>query len=166
MMNKFIILDKTIGVNGPSISLGVPFSIFGIAISMHGIAKQNEDVIWIGISCLLLASYLILSLNCISINKFTGEIFLYREYFISKHGKKHQLCDYDSVRIYLKMENARHGRYNWNKTQLKTYSVVLLSKSGKKLILKESGNLSNSKKFQQHISLQTGVELKEGIFRD
>jgi hypothetical protein len=53
----------------------------------------------------------------------------------------------------------RNYKRKWNATQFKTFTVILVSKSGKKLILKESGDLDSARKLQAVIAAKSGLKL-------
>lgn len=164
--DTFTILDKSLGANGPSMGLGVTCMMFGIATTLIGFGMLEIIAILVGLFLLLLAVYLILSIDCIAIDKFQNQLYLYKDYFFTTAGKEISLIEYESVCIYFQIDRPRNSRRNWNTTQLKTFTVILLSKNGQKLILKELGDINLAKKLQYVVASQTGLKLIKDPIRE
>lgn len=164
--NGFEILDKSIGANGPSMGLGVTCMMFGIATTLIGFGMLEIIAILVGLFLLLLSVYLILSIDCIGLNKFQNQLRLYKDYLFTTVGKEFSLSEYESVCIYFQIDRPRNSRRKWNTTQLKTFTVILLSKTGQKLILKELGDLNSAKKLQYVVASQIGLKLIKDPIRE
>ena len=81
--NTFQILNKTIGANGPSMGLGVPTMMIGIVTVLVGLANMEFLAILSGILILFVATYLILSIDCIAIDKAQNKLYLYKDYYLT-----------------------------------------------------------------------------------
>ncbi|MGZ4048531.1 MAG: hypothetical protein ACXVPU_08705 [Bacteroidia bacterium] len=162
----FVILNKSLGANGPSMGLGVPTMIIGIVAILAGFAQVEITGIIIGFLLLLLAAYLILSIDCIAIDKFKNQLYLYKDYYFVTKGKQFLINEYESVCIYYQIDKPTDSRRSWNTIQLKTFTVTLITKDGQKLILKESGDIDIAKKLQYLIASETGLKLNKDPIRE
>ncbi len=164
--NELEIIDKSLGANGPSMGLGVTCMMFGIATILIGFGIMEIIAILVGLFLLLLATYFILSIDCIGIDKFQNRLHLYKDYFFTTVGKEYSLNEYVSVCIYFQIDRPTNSRQNWNTTQLKTFTVLLFSKNGEKLVLKELGDLKLARNLQIAIASKTGLELIKDPIRE
>ncbi|MGZ6539751.1 MAG: hypothetical protein ACXVEB_15360, partial [Bacteroidia bacterium] len=114
----------------------------------------------------LLAAYLILSIDCIAIDKFKNQLYLYKDYYFVTKGKQFLINEYESVCIYYQIDKPTDSRRSWNTIQLKTFTVTLITKDGQKLILKESGDIDIAKKLQYLIASETGLKLNKDPIRE
>lgn len=153
------ILNKSIGVNGPSMGLGVPIMVIGFVTIIAGLGNLSFLAILIGLAFLVIAALLILSIDCVAINKNEKLLHLYKEYFITKKGKWIPWTKYTSVSIYYQIDQPRTHRTTLNRTQLKSFEVFLTSNKGDKLLIKEFGSIELAKHLQYILAKNTGLEL-------
>lgn len=160
------ILDRSIGLNGPSMGFGVASMVFGFSTMLIGLGMLEIIPIIVGLFLLLLAAYFILSIDCISVDKFQERLYLYKDYYFTTIRKEILLSEYDSVCIYFQIDRPRNSIRNWSTTQFKNFSVTLLSKNGEKLILKELGDLNLAKKLQYLVASKTNMKLIKDPIRE
>lgn len=169
-MNKkateFQLLDKSLGANGPSMGLGVVCMMFGIVCLLIGMGMLEITAIIVGVFLLILAAYLIFSIDCIAVNKPQNLVYLYKDYYFTAKVKEFPLNEYESVCINFQIDRPRNNKHRWNASQLKTFTVILLSKNGQKLVLKELGDLNSAKKLQYIIAKHTGLKLIKDPVRE
>jgi hypothetical protein len=164
--SRFKLLHKKWGANGPSMGCGVPTMMIGITSVFVGLGMMEWLAVVAGVFILLLASYFILSMDCIAYDKDQKEIFLYKDYWFTKKGKIYPVADYTSVCIYYQIESARNNRGSLNRKQYKTFEVFLVRDKGEKLLLKEFGTIEEAKKLQFIIAEHTGLKLLKDPVRE
>jgi hypothetical protein len=78
---KFDLIDRSLGMSGPSMNLGIGCMIIGVVMTLAGAGVAHYSGAGIGLLFLLLAAFLILSIDCISIDTFQNQLYLYRDYY-------------------------------------------------------------------------------------
>ena len=133
--------------------------ILGFAITLIGLGMPEVIAVVAGIPLLLLAAFLILSIDCIAIDKLNNNLYLYRDYYFTTWGKNIPIREFECVSIYCYIEPARYNPKLVAITQYKVFSIYLVDKSGRKLLLKEFGNINDAKKLQVIIANRTKLQL-------
>lgn len=156
---KTKLIHKSIGANGPSMSIGVPVMMFGVFSFFIGIGTSEPIAFIVAFLLFFSAIYLILSIDCIALADKGKHLYLYKDYFFTKTGRWIELENYASVCIYFQIDKPKNNRGSLAQTQFKTFTVCLLSNSGDKLVLKEFGDLGIAKKVQKDIACHTELKL-------
>lgn len=104
--NKLVLLNRSVDLSGPSIGLGILCMFLGTASFIAGIGISELIVVFIGIVFLLIATFLIFSIECISIDRENNRLFLFKEYFLIKKDRYIHIDDFETVCIYFHVERA------------------------------------------------------------
>ena len=146
---SFKILDRSVGMNGPSLSLGALSMIIGVTLLFIGLGLGEIKAFLSAMVMLALAVFLIFSINCIAVDRTQNQIWLYKDLFFTTPGEKFSISEFRAVCIYYEITG-----YN---VSSKSFSVALISKADEKVILKECGNINPAKKLLYLVASETGL---------
>ena len=163
--NKIEVVNRSLGVNSSSFWLGIPLMVIGVMAVLGGIGSGSFYAIGTGLAVLIFTAFLLLSIDCIAIDKENNQIRLYKDYFITSFGQWIPLNNYTSVSLYYQIDKPGYHPTTHNEYQYKTFEVHLTSDNNN-LLIKDYGELEPARKLQLLISQKTGLHYNDKAIRE
>ncbi|MFN5983992.1 MAG: hypothetical protein ACK476_03355 [Fluviicola sp.] len=160
------LIKKGFQMNGVSIGGGAVAFALGFATLMVGIGKQNLIVIGVSVFLVVFAVFLVLSKTGVYLDSEKNQLrFVYRNLF-QKKVSEHLLSESD----YITFEQTSKSKtvstrglpfdsisVTWYPVKSSDYYVVLMTETGKSIILEECIDLKESFQVSKFYSKQLGI---------
>ena len=155
--NSEQILSKSFTLNGFSLGLGASLLMVGTIIGFISIGKEYYNGLFICLILVIIACLCMFSIECVSIDKQSNKIRLYKDYFFTKIGKWYKLDDYKAIRIIYSLDTPEQAVIDgasttWEAVQYKYYDVYMISDYGN-IIIKQFVDYKKAKSFQKDLAI-------------